>query len=362
MQVLVAATINSLINTISEQAAVLPENIYLVTLAGNTCMHHLLLGLDPRSLGRAPFSPVIQKAVVIPARDLGIMVNPNAVAWIFPVIAGFVGGDTVGAVLATNLHLRQGVTLLVDIGTNGELVLNNAGQMTACSAAAGPALEGAEITCGMRAETGSISRVQLLPNIQINVIGHVPPKGICGSGLVDLLGELVTARVVSFKGGFVKPELYEGPEHLRERIVPGERGYKFVLVKAEENKGMEISLTQNDLLQLQLAKGALNAAMEMLVKEAGISGDQVDMILLAGAFGNFMDKEKALQIGLFPQWASGKIMNVGNAAGAGAKAALLSLDKRAEAISASQDIGFLELAGTPEFQDAFINGLLFHNA
>lgn len=362
LQDLVLATINSIIDTVSKQAAIVPEQICLVTLAGNTCMHHLLLGLDPKSLGKAPFLPVIQKEVVTTAGELGIMVNPEAVAWVFPVIAGFVGGDTVGAVLATNLHRRQGVTLLVDIGTNGELVLNAFGQMAACSAAAGPALEGAEISCGMRAETGAISRVRLLPDIKVDVIGQVPPKGICGSGLVDLLGELVMARAVSFKGGLVKPERYDGPKHLHERIIPGEQGYKFVLVRAEENDGLEISLTQNDLLQLQLAKGALNAAMEMLVKEAGIEGEQVDAILLAGAFGNFMDKEKALQIGLFPEWARGKIINVGNAAGEGAKAALLSLDKRAEAIQSSQGIKFLELAGTAEFQDAFINGLLFHKA
>lgn len=362
MQRLIIETINSIVDTASKRANISPEQIYSVTLAGNTCMHHLLLGLNPKTLGRAPFQPVVQQEVTVTARELGLRVNPEAVGWVFPVVAGFVGGDTVGAVLATDLHNRSGTRLLVDIGTNGELVLGVNGRMTACSAAAGPALEGAEVTYGMRAERGAISRVRLLPEIQCEVIGDTSPRGICGSGLIDLLGELVRAKAVTRKGGLVRPNQYEGPESLRDLIVPGEKGYKFVLVRPEQNNGQEISLSQDDILQLQLAKGALHAAMELLIKEAGITGEQVEQILLAGAFGNFMDKDQALEIGLFPGWARGKILPVGNAAGEGAKAALLSRQKRAEAAQISRKIRFLELAGTGKFSDAFINGILFGNA
>ncbi len=362
LQQLILDTINSIIRTAAEKAKIKPDDIFLVTLLGNTCMHHLLLGLNPRRLGKAPFLPVVQQPLFMAAKDLGLTTNPEAVTWVFPVVSGFVGGDTVGAVLATNLHRRTGIRVLMDIGTNGELVLNANGRMTSCSAAAGPALEGAQVAFGMRAENGAISKVRLLPEIQLEVIGDTAPKGLCGSGLVDLMAELVRAKVVNFKGGIVKPDCFKGPEQLRGRILPGDKGCKFILVKAEENNGFEINLSQDDVLQLQLAKGALHAAMELLVEDAGLSGDQVEEVLLAGAFGNFLDKESALEIGLFPAWAENKITPVGNAAGQGAKAALLSMDKRNEATAISKQIKFLEFAGTDRFQDAFIQGILFKNA
>ena len=362
MQRLIIGTINSIIETTAKKAKISPGQISSVTLAGNTCMHHLLLGLNPKTLGRAPFLPLIQQEVVVAARELGLGINPDAVVWVFPVIAGFVGGDTVGAVLATNLQGRGGIRLLVDIGTNGELVLSVDGRMTACSAAAGPALEGAQVLYGMRAENGAISRVRLLPEIETEVIGNAAPKGICGSGLIDLLGELVRVGALTLKGGFVRPQQYTGPEQLRRRIIPGEKGCRFVLVRPEENNGQEISLTQDDVLQLQLAKGALHAAMALLVENAGITGEQVEEILLAGAFGNFLDPDQALTIGLFPEWAAGKITQVGNAAGEGARAVLLDPEKRAEAVGIGENTGFLELAGTKEFSDAFIKGIIFRNA
>lgn len=362
LQSLILGTINSIIDTVANRANISPGQISLATLAGNTCMHHLVLGLNPKTLGKAPFLPVVQQEVVVAAKELGLGINPEASVWVFPVVAGFVGGDTVAAVLAAKLHSRKGISLLVDIGTNGELVLNVHGRMTVCSAAAGPALEGAQVTKGMRADVGAISRVKLWPEIKIEVIGNSSPKGICGSGLIDLLGELVRTKAINLKGGFVKPQQFVGPEQIRQRIIPGDKGCKFVLVKPEENNGQEICLSQDDVLQLQLAKGALNAAMELLVKEAGIAGDQVEEILLAGAFGNFLDEDQALEIGLFPEWARGKILPVGNAAGEGAKVALLSREKREEAVQISKHIGFLELAGTKHFSDAFINGILFKNA
>lgn len=362
LQSLVIDTINDIIKTLIKKSNIKPEQIYLATMAGNTCMHHLLLGLNPITLGRAPFLPVIQHEVMVSAKELGVQINPNAVIWVFPVVAGFVGGDTVAAVLATDFQNLPGIRLLVDIGTNGELVLNLNGRLTSCSAAAGPALEGAQVSCGMRADAGAISRVSLVPEIKIETIGDSPPKGICGSGLIDLVGELIKVKAVNLKGGLIKPEKYNGPEYIRQRIIKGERGCSFQLLAAEENNGQAIIFSQEDLQQIQLAKGALNAAAELLVKEAGITGEQVEEILLAGAFGNFLDKEQSLQIGLFPAWARNKITYIGNAAGQGAKTALLALEKRAEAAEIGAHMKFLEFAGTGDFQTAFINGLLFKNA
>lgn len=251
---------------------------------------------------------------------------------------------------------------MIDIGTNGELVVNAHGRMAACSAAAGPALEGAQITFGMRAETGAISKVQLLPEIRLEIIGQEHAKGICGSGLVDLLGELIKAKLINRRGRFVAPEDYNGPQFLKERLVKGDKGYYFVLRKAEENGGREIYFSQEDVSQLQLAKGALRAAVELLVEKVGVDGLEVEEVLLAGAFGNFLNIDQALVIGLLPEWAKGKVRSIGNAAGEGAKMALLSADKRREASEINRMVEFLELAGTADFQGAFAQGMLFTKA
>ncbi|ADG83779.1 ASKHA domain-containing protein [Thermincola potens] len=362
LQMKVIGTINGLLEKVIQQSEVPAENIYAVTLAGNTCMHHLALSLNPKNLGRSPFLPVIQHPVEVYAHKLGLNVNPRARVWVFPVIAGFVGGDTVAAVLASGLHRKKGVNLLIDIGTNGELVVNAHGRMAACSAAAGPALEGAQITFGMRAETGAISKVQLLPEIRLEIIGQEHAKGICGSGLVDLLGELIKAKLINRRGRFVAPEDYNGPQFLKERLVKGDKGYYFVLRKAEENGGREIYFSQEDVSQLQLAKGALRAAVELLVEKVGVDGLEVEEVLLAGAFGNFLNIDQALVIGLLPEWAKGKVRSIGNAAGEGAKMALLSADKRREASEINRMVEFLELAGTADFQGAFAQGMLFTKA
>lgn len=359
LKVKVISTVNEIITMVTTQAGIDENQIYSVTMAGNTCMHHLLLGLNPKNLGRAPFLPVYQKALELSGADLGLKVNPQARIWVFPVIAGFVGGDTVAAMLASSLHQEQSSKLLVDIGTNGELVMVTDGRIVACSAAAGPALEGAQISFGMRAEAGAISRVELAPTIRIEVIGGKQAKGICGSGLVDLIGEMVSSKILTQRGQITPSEKYEGPDYLRQRIVKGDKGYSFVLVRAEENDGKEILLTQDDVSQLQLAKGALRGAMELLVTQAGISGEDVEEVLLAGAFGSFIDIEKAHLIGLLPDWARGRVRSIGNAAGEGAKIALISRKKREEAGLLSQKVDFLELAGKQDFEHEFIKGMLF---
>lgn len=355
----VIGTINGIVEHLTLQTGVRSEEIYYVTIAGNTCMHHLLLGLDPSGLGRAPFLPVFQNGLELKASELGLEINREADVWVFPVIAGFVGGDTVAAVIATDLHHAQGITLLIDIGTNGEMVINARGRMVACSAAAGPALEGAQIECGMRAEEGAIKKVRLWPEVDFEIVGSGSVKGICGSGLIDLLAEMIRLNLVNYRGKLAKPEQFKGPEYLRRRIIFDDSGCRFVIVDANDNNGREIYLSQKDISQIQLAKGAIHASLELLVNSVGMDRDKVGEVLVAGGFGNFMDIQNAISIGLLPRWAKGRIKLVGNAAGEGAKIALLSREKRAEAEGINKEVSFLELAGTPQFQEAFIKGMLF---
>lgn len=353
------STINSIIVTITSQAGIKPEEVYYVTIAGNTCMHHLLLGLDPSGLGRAPFLPVFEQELEIKASEIGLTANRDARIWVFPVIAGFVGGDTVAAILATGLYRTTAKSLLIDIGTNGEMVVNYNGKMIACSAAAGPALEGAQIECGMRAEEGAIKKARLMPEVDFEVIGTGFAKGICGSGLIDLLADMVRTNLVSSRGKLAKPEQYEGPEYLRSRLKVDGRGNRFIIAYAHENGGREIFLSQKDISQIQLAKGAIRASLELLVESVGIKPDEIEEVLVAGAFGNFMDIQNSIVTGLLPHWAEQKIRLVGNAAGEGAKTALLSRRKRVEAADINKKVEFLELAGTAEFQEAFILGMHF---
>lgn len=356
----VISTINSIIEKITFQADIKPENIFYITIAGNTCMHHLLLGLNPSGLGRAPFLPVFQQELEIKASDIGLITNRDARVWVFPVIAGFVGGDTVAAILATELYRTTAKSLLIDIGTNGEMVINYQGKMIACSTAAGPALEGAQIECGMRAEEGAIKKARLVPEVDFEVIGTGFAKGICGSGLIDLLADLVRNNLVSSRGKLAKPEQYQGSEHLRSRLKVDGDGPRFIVAYAHENGGREIFLSQKDISQIQLAKGAIRASLELLVKSVGINPDEIEEVLVAGAFGNFMDIPNAVVTGLLPHWAEHKIRLVGNAAGEGAKIALLSRYKRIEAADINKNVEFLELAGTARFQEEFIKGMLFN--
>ncbi|HEX3032597.1 MAG TPA: ASKHA domain-containing protein [Bacillota bacterium] len=359
LQKTVLATIKGIITRITKNTGVSPEQIKFVTVAGNTCMHHLFLGLDPRGLGRAPFQPVRTEPVQIKAAQLGLELHPEAVVWVFPVIAGFVGGDTVAAILATRLHESRGNCLLIDIGTNSEMVVKGQGRMSATSAAAGPALEGAQISCGMRAVEGAISKVSLAPQVEYEVIANSNPRGICGSGIIDVLAEMIKAGLVTNRGRLADPQSFQGPEYLRSRLAGSGHEAKFILVLAEENDGKEIHLSQKDISQIQLAKGAIRAAQELLIESVGISADSIEQVFVAGAFGNFMNVENGMTIGLLPEWARGKLTGVGNAAGKGAKLALLSEEQRLKAASVRTQVEFLELGGTEGFQKAFTKGMLF---
>ena len=343
------------------------EDIEDITLGGNTAMHHILLNLNPEFVGLAPFPPAIHHSLDIKARDLGININSSSYIFVLPIEAGFVGADNVGVLIAEEPYKNEENTLIIDIGTNGELVLGNRHELISSSCATGPALEGAQIAFGMRAAPGAIERILIDPEtkeVDYKVIGReawrkysepkeMKAKGICGSGILDLLAELYRAGVVAKSGVFNKKAL---KEHPRFRINPDTKQPEFVLAWAEESSiDKDIVVTQKDVRQIQLAKGALYAGCKLMVKRMGL--EKVDTVKIAGAFGTHVDREKALIMGLFPDCEIEKIQGVGNAAGDGCRAALLNVKKRVEANWCSRNVEYIELTVEGNFQQEFMEAM-----
>ncbi|MBS3970141.1 MAG: DUF4445 domain-containing protein [Clostridia bacterium] len=353
----VIETLNSIINNLTVNARINKENIYSVATVGNTVMQHLLVGSDPTNIAMSPYIPVFQNSLKLKAHSLGINVNREAVLYTTPNVAGYVGADTVGVVLATFLEKSEDILLAVDIGTNGEIVLGNRERILACSAAAGPAFEGAQIKQGMRAADGAIEKVEITDDVYIGVIGDAKPIGICGSGLVDAVAELVNAGIIN-KGGRLLPpdEVAHLPAALKNRIVEGQHGFDFVLYKAEH--AMEnVVLTQKDVRELQLAKGAIYAGIKILTKELGIEFKDISRVLLAGAFGNYIQVKSAKTINLLPHELD--VEQVGNAAGIGSRMVLASDKEKERAYYIADKIRYIELSSRPDFQDEFMMAMGF---
>jgi len=343
------------------------EDIEDITIGFNTAMHHIFLSLDPKYVGRSPFPPVIHHSLDIKARDLGIKINPSSYLFVLPIEAGFVGADNVGVLIAEEPYKQEENQLIIDIGTNGELVLGNRHRLISSSCATGPALEGAQIAFGMRAAPGAMERIEIDPNtreVDYKVIGRdawrkfskpqeMKVKGICGSGILDLLAELYRAGIVDKSGAFNKKAL---EDHPRFRIDPGTNQPEFVLAWTEESSiGKDIVVTQKDIRQIQLAKGALYAGCKLMVKRMGLK--KVDRVKIAGAFGTHVDRTKALVMGLFPDCEIEMIESVGNAAGDGCRAALLNVKKREEANWCSRNVEYIELTLEESFQKDFVEAL-----
>jgi uncharacterized 2Fe-2S/4Fe-4S cluster protein (DUF4445 family) len=343
------------------------EDIEDVTIGGNTAMHHIFLKLNPEHVGLAPFPPVIHHSLDIKARDMGININPASYVFVLPNEAGFVGADNVGVMLAEEPYKKDEISLIIDIGTNGELVLGNKEKLISSSCATGPALEGAQIAFGMRAAPGAMERIEIDPetkDVNYKVIGRdawrkysepkdMKAKGICGSGILDLLSELYCAGIIIKSGAFNK-EALDG--HPRYRLNPDTNQPEFVLAWAEESSiDKDIVVTQKDVRQIQLAKGALYAGCKLMMRRMGM--DKVDTIKIAGAFGTHVDREKALIMGLFPDCEIEMIESVGNAAGDGCRAALLNKDKREEANWVSRNVEYIELTVEGDFQTEFMEAM-----
>lgn len=353
--------INQIVKQLVESAGINYKHIYEMTMVGNTTMQHLFIGVDPTYLAQAPYIPAVQRPLELETRELGIRINPNGRIHVLPNIAGYVGSDTVGVILASHLEKSEKVILAVDIGTNGEVVLGSRDRLLACSTAAGPAFEGAQIKFGMRAADGAIERVKIDGSVEVKTIGNAPAVGICGSGLIDAVAELLKAGVIDPSGRIVSPaELPQLPEYLRSRIVEGEHGYDFVLATEDEGGLNEpVTLTQKDVRELQLAKGAIHAGIKILSKELQVSVDEIAEVLLAGAFGSYIDKESALRIGLLPALPAEKVRSVGNAAGVGSQMALVSREQRERAAKIAGQVEYIELSTRVDFQEEFMMAINF---
>ncbi len=352
--------VNELVGRAARDAGVPREAVYEIAAVGNTCMTHLFLGVPPAGLAGVPFVPAFRASQTVRAADLGIAAHPEALVFVVPNIGSFVGADTVGVILASEIDRADGLVVAVDIGTNGEIVVARHGELLACSTAAGPAFEGARISGGMRAAAGAIDEVTINDDVWYHVLGDVAPRGLCGSGLVDAVAELLKVGAITDTGRLRKPEESGAlPEKVRRRLVQNEHGTEFVLASAEESaSGKPIALTARDIRQTQLAKGAISAGISLMLAEAGARPGDVDRLLLAGAFGNYIRRESAVAIGLIPALAESRIQSIGNAAGVGARLALLSVAERRRAEEIARRARHVELSEREGFYDRFADAMM----
>ena len=357
--------INTLAARMTEKVGLKPEDIIEISLVFNTAMHHCLLNLEPRFMGRSPFAPAISAPYDVKARDLGINIAKAANVHVLPVEAGFVGPDNVSVLIAEEPYKQdEEIRLIIDIGTNGEIDLGNRNKLLSTSCATGPALEGAQIKFGMRAAPGAIEGIKINPDtleVTYKVIGddkwhsggsNSGAKGICGSGIIDMVAEVFKAGIIDKSGKF---NMNLGTDRIR-RDDKGKA--EFVLVFAEDSGiGRDITVTQGDIRAVQLAKSALYVGVKMLMRHLKV--DQIDRVTLAGAFGSYINKESAMVIGMFPDCDLEKVAAVGNAAGDGAQAALLDKNKRIEARDVAAEVEFIETAVEPDFQMCFAEAMAF---
>lgn len=344
--------LSKMIDTGCQAVSLSKDDIYGICVVGNTCMQHIFAGIAPYSLINVPYTPATNTRMLLPAcQYLGTSVNKNAKVLVLPVIAGFIGADTVGAMLAADFTNRTNTTLLLDIGTNGEMVLGNGEAYVTCSTASGPALEGAKITCGMRGASGAVDHVFMENgDLSYTTIDNLPAVGICGSGLIDLIALLITEEVILPSGRFNKKFSPESP--LYKRLFDGDNGRSFRISD-------KVFLTQKDIREVQLAKGAMAAGIEIMSEALGITYEEIDEVLIAGAFGNYMKPESVCILKMIPPVLLKKIIPIGNAAGLGAKIALLSESELIKTDCISKNARFIELATHEHFQEKFIKQLDF---
>jgi uncharacterized 2Fe-2S/4Fe-4S cluster protein (DUF4445 family) len=355
--------VNAITREVAHKAGVDRHDICEAVFAGNTTMEEILCGIDPLALGQIPFVPAFRNTVSMRAADFGLDVCPGAKVSVFPQIGGFVGGDTVAGVVATRLDQTHEPTLLVDVGTNGEIVLAHKGRLMATSVAAGPAFEGARIVHGMRASKGAIEKVVADGDIELNVIGNARPTGICGTGLIDAAAALLRKGVIDITGRVLGPDELPSdlPQALRSRVVENASGqYDFILVHEKDSGiGGPICLYQKDVRELQLANGAIRAGIAILLRHAGVDPSELGSVLLAGAFGNFIRRNNARRIGMLPQIHTDRIRFVGNTASFGAKRMLLSTREKEYAERIVRETRHIDLSLDPEFQMEFSSAMIF---
>jgi uncharacterized 2Fe-2S/4Fe-4S cluster protein (DUF4445 family) len=343
LQTILVETLNNLLSGMCSEAHVSPANVLDAVLVGNTVMHHLFAGLAVEQLGHAPFSPATITPLNIPAKDLGLQLGSGANIYLPPVVAGYVGADHISMLIATGAWKSPHNCIALDIGTNTEIGLVTNGHVTCCSCASGPAFEGAHIHEGMRAAPGAIERIRWLNGKFLwQSIENLPPVGICGSGILDAIAALQD-------GNLIKPSgVLQAGANSRIVIVPS----------SQTGIRRDLIITRRDIHEIQLAKSAIRSGVEVLLENAGLTDDDLDEFIVAGAFGTYLDLRSAVRTGMFPPISIERFHQVGNAAGIGAKQMLLSVDKRQEAERLASKIGYIELTGQPSFTPLFMQHLL----
>ncbi len=363
LQNLVLHGINNLINRIISRTGIPRENIYEAIVVGNTVMHHLFLGIEPKYLAIAPYIPVNRRGLWFRARDIGLNINNNGIVYTLPNIAGYVGGDAVADAIAVDLNNCEKPCLLIDIGTNTEILLNTGEEIYACSTPAGPAFEGATMKFGMRATSGAIDQVFIYFDrdsgdyaIRYNVIGNVKPTGICGSGYIDIIANLYRLGLIDRRGRFNKDI------HSKMIALDDEEGPRFIVVRSHETDiKKDIAVYGKDINEFILAKAAVASGVEIILRRANIDAGKLAKIFIAGSFGNYINIENAMTIGLIPRVDINKIVFVGNTAISGAKLALKSVRIRREAEELARRVKYIELSIDPLFRKVFTENLLFPN-
>jgi uncharacterized 2Fe-2S/4Fe-4S cluster protein (DUF4445 family) len=357
LQSRVVEALNQLVSDLCNESRKLgilayPEYIVEAVVVGNTAMHHLFAGLPVQQLGAAPYVPVVSEAIELRSHDLGLNLAPGAYVYIPPNIAGYVGADHVSMVLATNAWNAKQTTIALDIGTNTEITLVHQDHLWSCSCASGPAFEGAHISAGMRAAPGAVERVQITgQGVRLHTIGDQPPVGICGSGILDVVAEMLSANIIDTRGAL-------HPNHPMVRM--NGRVGTFILASAEQTgNGREIQISRQDIHEIQLAKGAIRAGIDILLENAGINAQDVQDFIIAGAFGTYINVDSAIRIGMFPNLPLDRFRQVGNAAGAGAKQMLISTLHRTLAVEIATREQYIELSTYPHFTIIFSRALFF---
>ena len=320
-------------------------------IVGNTAMHHLFAGLPVEQLVFAPYVPAVNEPLDLRASDIGIELASGAYVHLLPNIAGYVGADHSAVILSTELSKTDKTVLAIDIGTNTEITLASDKRLLSCSCASGPAFEGAHISNGMRAAPGAIERVQIIDSkIKVFTIDDKPPIGICGSGILDVVAELKSNNLMDEKGALI-----EGQLNIRKNK---KDSLEFLLVSAKSTgHNRDISVTRRDINEIQLAKAAIRAGLEILLKKAGITADDIDEVIIAGAFGTYIDVPNAIKVGMFPDIPVGRFRQIGNAAGMGAVQALISIKHRKLIEDVIKDVDYIELTTYDEFQKEFVKAM-----
>lgn len=348
--------INEMIDELCQKTKIEKQHIYEITIAANCTMLHFLLGVNSESIGKSPYAPAFVKAKHIPANSIGLEVNPSCRLYCLPSVSSYIGADIVAGAYVCSLHKEKGNVLFIDIGTNGEIVLSKNGTLLSCSCAAGPALEGMNISCGMRAAEGAIEDVEIFEDsVSLKVIAEHDPVGICGSGILAVLRELLKTGIVKKDGSFVKKDKLDEHDYRQKFIKLNGKKREFIL-KDEPNA---LYITQSDIRQVQLAKGAILSGFYALLNKAGLTMEQLDKVVIAGQFGSHLPAESLTGTGILPKEVNEKLVYVGNSSKTGAYMALMSKEIKKELEEIAHSIDYMELGASEGYERLFADCLMF---